>query len=105
MTKSDYEVEVFEQFICIRDLNMGGMSVTNNIESVVKEIAVKVYKELGQPLRCFKLLYMDSEKTVDGIRTCDNRFHSFYGLGMKTFREASLNALGMVIDEKGNLLS
>jgi hypothetical protein len=104
MAQSDYEFAVSDDFILIRDMNLGNMSVTNNIETVVREVAAIVHKVEGKPLRCFRLLYMDSERMVDGILTTDNRFDSFYHLGCKDFNEAKSKARGMIVDNRGKLL-
>ena len=36
--KSDYEYFLIDNVICIRDLNLGGASITNNAEGVIAEI-------------------------------------------------------------------
>jgi len=102
--RSKFTVDIHNDFIFIKDLD-GERSVTNDIELVVDHVAEIAREMLGAPLLCFRLLYMDTEKKVDGIRTCDNRFHSWYHLGCKDFQEGSLNSKGMVIDQTGRLIS
>lgn len=33
--RSDYEYKIYKDYILIVDLDMGGMSVTNNIENII----------------------------------------------------------------------
>jgi hypothetical protein len=65
-TKSDYSYTKIKKdgiiVIAIIDLNLGGMSVTNNIENVVDAIC---HKEKIKPDDA-AFIYMDSLKTWDG---------------------------------------
>lgn len=49
--------------LVIIDLDQGGMSITNNVEVVVKSIAA----ELGESTYKMPIIYRDSEGTYDGI--------------------------------------
>lgn len=60
--------------LVIIDLDKGGMSVTNNVEEVVKSIAA----ELGEKTLMMPIIYRDSEGIYDGIDAAylDNPFYS-----------------------------
>jgi len=69
MSRSDYSYKVLDipkgKFIAITDLNLGRMSVTNNIENVLEEIAGVESLSLLE----YKIVYRDSEGTWDvGLR-------------------------------------
>ena len=65
MSRSDYSYKVLDipkgKFIAITDLNLGRMSVTNNIENVLEEIAGVESLSLLE----YKIVYRDSEGTWD----------------------------------------
>jgi hypothetical protein len=67
MAKSDYKYSIqnfkTKPFIVIEDLNKGRMSVTNDIENVIEEIAGK---EKLNPVEHY-ILYKDSEGQWDGF--------------------------------------
>lgn len=67
--------------IVIEDLNLGSVSVTNDIENVIEDICrlEKVDKEQ------FMIVYKDSEGSWDGFDTAANQF---VGLGMDKWYEA-----------------
>lgn len=62
-SRSDYEYIIHKGYIAIKDLNLGRMSVTNNIECVVQEICAK---ENIHPYN-HKIIYQDSDGIVDGF--------------------------------------
>jgi len=62
-TKSDYEYQVHSNYILIKDLDKGGMSVTNNIENIVEFIADK--EDLC--LLTTMAIYQDSEGDIDAF--------------------------------------
>ena len=77
--RSNYSYEIIGDVIKIEDLGGNFMSVTNNIEGVVREIADK---ELS--LEFFNVIYRDSEGVWDGW---DERV-GFISLNAKSFEEA-----------------
>ena len=101
----DYQEMIEGDIIFIKDLDKGGPSVTNQIEDVVKTIAISIHNQLGIPLRNFRLVYMDSSGRIDGIRTSNNRFAGFYSIGAQTLNDAIPLIKKMEIDKDGNLLS
>ena len=81
MSKSDYSYHTFQNVIVIEDHNLGGMSVTNDIENVVNEISSKenIYKE------DYVWVYKDSTDTYDGW---DARLERFFHIGAKDEQSA-----------------
>lgn len=62
--------------LVIIDLDQGGMSVTNNVEAVVKSIAA----ELGPVVYRMPIIYKDSMGIYDGIDG-SNLASPFYSIG------------------------
>ena len=66
MLRSDYTYELKEhsghKVLTIEDLDLGGLTVTNNIENVVKEI------EAAEKIDCrdYVIIYKDSDGDWDG---------------------------------------
>lgn len=58
--------------LVIEDLNLGGMSVTNNAEAIIAKIA----DEVGLTVHEMPIVYRDSEGVYDGISD-----KGFYALG------------------------
>ena len=83
-TSSDYEYEIIGDVVVIYDLNLGRMSVTNDIEEVIKEIGTTV------DLSTRKIIYRDSCGVFDGITLNKERF---YPINKTTLKEA-LNFIG-----------
>ena len=83
MVRSDYmyTLDLEKGFIEIVDLNQGGMSVTNNIEAVIDEIAEKE----GIGTVTMDVVYRDSEGIWDGY---DPILHEFIILNASTLDEA-----------------
>lgn len=61
--KSDYEWRFKDNILFIEDLNLGRMSVTNNMENVLSEIRDKI----GEKIIGAKIIYKDSEGFWDGV--------------------------------------
>lgn len=86
--KSDYEWRFKDGILSIEDLNLGKMSVTNNMENVLTEIRSKI----GDKILDAKIVYCDSEGEWDGvipewtITGCSNV--QFYFIGEKSFEKA-----------------
>ena len=73
--------------LVIIDLDQGGMSVTNNVEAVVKSIAA----ELGEDIYKKPIIYKDSMGIYDGI---DGTYLAgpFYHIGEKDETRAAAKA-------------
>jgi hypothetical protein len=67
--KSDYKYKIIQDHIFIIDLNIGGMSVTNDIENVIDDICEK---ELLIPNTI--VTYRDSEGEWDRYDYYNNKF-------------------------------
>lgn len=76
MRRADYSYQKLlyknEEFLIIKDLNLGSISVTNDMENVLDEIS----ETLGTSLEGMMILYQDSTGLYDGVRY-DNRTVSF----------------------------
>lgn len=59
---SNYTHEILDNIIIIEDLDLGNLSVTNNIENVLEEIANKHQIDLND----HKIIYADSIGLWDG---------------------------------------
>jgi len=85
MANADYNYSIDERrekpLILIEDMNLGNMSVTNDIEIVVAEICEK------RGINCNEatILYMDSEGLWDGYDCAKKQFIPLHG---KTWNEA-----------------
>jgi len=86
MRKADYDYELgkYKQkvdVITIKDLDLGNVSVTNDIENVIAEICQleKIEKEQ------FMIVYRDSSGQWDGFDTTTDEF---VGLGMDEWYDA-----------------
>jgi hypothetical protein len=86
--RSDYAYHINskhgQQALVIEDLNRGGMSVTNNIEAIIAEIA----DEIGTSIYQMPIVYRDSEGQYDGINGEKLRSDTFYGIGAKEEKDA-----------------
>jgi len=92
--KSDYEYRIEKSggvncqhgaggapVLVITDLNRGGMSVTNNIEAVLRKIETDVDTDLYFLTLCgWKVIYRDSEGNYDGVELLATGDVSFYPL-------------------------
>lgn len=82
MVKSNYDYYVYQGVLCIEDLNLrGGMSVTNDIENVVKEIHEKCTKVEIPDM----IIYRDSDLMWDGW---DHKKEEFIYLQVEDIAEA-----------------
>ena len=86
MARADYDYEVGKyknkvDVITIKDLDLGNVSVTNDIENVIADICrlEKIDKEQ------FMIVYRDSSGQWDGY---DTEKDEFVGLGMDEWYEA-----------------
>lgn len=86
MVKSDYAYKVESKYLIIKDLNLGRMSVTNDIEEVLNEISNKI----TNPLDSYKIIYEDSDGMFDGVLTYKNEFSDYYILGAWDIDEAKI---------------
>lgn len=68
--KSDYTYTIEDDILAIVDLNLGRMSVTNNIENVIAEIAEE-RRFLPEEVL---VIYRDSEELWDGWDTKTESF-------------------------------
>lgn len=73
MKRADFEViRVSDDSIYIVDLDLGNVSVTNDVENVVKSIS-EAFDGIGKR----RLFYQDSMGRVDEILVKDERFAGF----------------------------
>lgn len=70
MNTANYTYHFQDGFLCIEDLNQGGMSVTNCIEDCIETICVI---EGIDPMGT-KTLYKDSEEMWDGFDYASGKF-------------------------------
>lgn len=82
-TRSDYayDIDKANKVVFIEDLNRGRMSVTNDIENVIVEIANDENFEVDS----MKWVYKDSDGIWDGYDPSEN---SFIALGVESRQEA-----------------
>lgn len=70
MDRSDYKIRLYHpEYLIIEDLNLGGRSVTNDVENVVSELL--------ELLGGRKLYYIDSMGNMDQILIRHDRFDGF----------------------------
>ncbi|GEO05520.1 hypothetical protein AAE02nite_31840 [Adhaeribacter aerolatus] len=67
--KSDYTWGIDTDVVWIRDLDNGGMSVTNNIQNIINHLSEHL------PIKEYRLMYGDSLGKWDGLK--------FIGSGLK----------------------
>lgn len=68
--RSDYEIiEENEEYILIKDLNIGNRSVTNDVENVVADLIEKLNGK--------RLFYQDTMYCIDEILIRNNKFFGF----------------------------
>lgn len=92
MRKANYSWCITGKFICITDLGGICPSVTNMAESVINEIDKQLLL-LDSSIEDYRVIYMNSDGQVDGLRTKNCEFAGFVDLGATTFIEgmAELN--------------
>ena len=97
-SKSDYDYSIYfindNKIISIIDRNRGRMSVTNNIENVVSEIAVENNLNPNEYL----IIYKDSEGMWDGWEFKSKRF---IRLNCNTERNATERYISIVLQRRG----
>lgn len=72
--RSDYTYAIFEGYLVIIDLNLGGTSVTNNAEGVLKEI----WSEGILPSSVLGVIYKDTDGYYDELKISpEGRFRGF----------------------------
>lgn len=75
--RSNYTYKIDGEFLFIEDLNTGDKSVTNDIEEIVKELAICI----GPNIKDMLIIYRDSDGVIDGIDITDTtpvEFAGFY---------------------------
>lgn len=75
--------------LVIEDQDKGGMSVTNDIENVIADIA----EENGLNIYNMPVVYRDSTGRYDGVNAADLHGGIFYSLGRESEQDAVLAAL------------
>ena len=86
MKRSNYKYTIDGNIIFIEDLNLGSISVTNDIENVISDIS----KEMNTSMDNFKVIYKDSDGVIDGIVTDKGMFDKFYYIGEDDYYAAKL---------------
>jgi len=61
-SKADFIYEIIDGIVCIRDQDLGNISVTNDAENVIADIEL-----LEGSLKDFPVVYQDSDYTWDRI--------------------------------------
>lgn len=89
--RSDYRVELAGDVICVTDLNLGGRSVTNDAEGVIRDLA-----EAGYDLARMPVIYRDSQRNWDELVVKDGVFAGFRHLD--TARKEALRAIAKGLD-------
>jgi hypothetical protein len=86
MRRSAFTYTIDGNTIFVVDSNIG-MSVTNDIENVVEEMAVLI-RSLGKSINEFNLIYRDSTGEIDGVLIKDEKFDEFYHIGESDYEVA-----------------
>lgn len=76
MSRADYRWGSKSGVVWIEDLDLGGRSVTNDIERVVADLV-----QLGVQVDAQPIVYCDSLGQWDQVMTRGGRFRSFQSLG------------------------
>lgn len=71
--KADYSVDVIRGIIVITDLDLGGRSVTNDAEGVIKDLV----ESGGFKLDTTPVIYRDSTGHYDQLKVVDDKFAGF----------------------------
>ena len=85
---ADYTYSIEGNVIAIIDLCLGGRSVSDDIETVLREIS----RALNSDLSGYALVYRDSHGNWDGIRVIDGNTIDFYAL-RETTQEGAVRRL------------
>jgi hypothetical protein len=87
MAKSNFTYTIDGKILFIQDSNEGGMSVTNDIETVIYEMN-ELLKEMNSSIKEFDIIYRDSQGMIDGVYTKDDRYYDFYFIGESDYAVA-----------------
>lgn len=82
----DVHVDILNGVICLEDKNLGNVSVTNDIENVVKDCRDYGFLTYGYPI-----IYRDSEGQWTGVVILGTAFHSFKHFPQNLSKEAAVN--------------
>jgi hypothetical protein len=85
MSKADYTYQFKYGVLCIEDLDLGRMSVTNCIEDCIEEICKKEGISLQVSIEEPFVIYRDSDGIWDGF---DWKTQSFFSIGVEDLEEA-----------------
>jgi exopolysaccharide biosynthesis protein len=87
MRKSNFTYTIDGNVLFIEDSNLGGMSVTNDIENVIEEIEREL-RPAPISINELDVIYRDSQGSIDGIKIKDGKFHDFYYIGESDYQSA-----------------
>lgn len=87
--KSNFTYKIEGNILFIEDLNLGGKSVTNDIENVIESIGNEL-RPTDISINDLKVMYRDSDGTIDGIKTKSGSFEGFYFIGETEYEKAKL---------------
>ena len=79
---SDFDFKINKNILYIKDLNLGNMSVTNNIKNVLRSAAFDADLLVSELLK-LEIIYKDSNGNIDGINLNEDETLSnitFYSL-------------------------
>lgn len=85
-TKSHFTLSMSPKITIVKDLDKGGMSVTNDIENVVKFVAHEYQQTRTKMPRAF--IYCDSNGIYDGVEHKNGKFVCIYTIGKLSADEA-----------------
>lgn len=85
-SRSTYHYTVEDGVVCVVDHDIG-MSVTNNAENVIADLAEIL------DLSKLRVIYRDTEGTWDGLLVKDGRFDTFLHLGCRDKEAAKREAV------------
>ncbi len=89
-TQADFTYSITPDTISITDTNLGKVSVTNDIEAVLRNIE---YWHQGS-IAAFKIMYRDENGVWDGVRW-DGQHPAFFAIGEKDEGKAMRKLPGM----------
>lgn len=82
--RSDFTLERINDILLVEDLNLGGLSVTNDAEELINDI-LYTFGDVDD----MTILYRDSMGRWDQMATKNNRFAGFLPVGARD-RDAAL---------------
>jgi len=88
LSAPNYRLDVFDEIkiISIEDLNTGGISLTNNIESVMQDVR-EICLKIGLKIDGFQIIYKDSMGIWDGFGQNSETFIPY----QETCRHCAIN--------------